>query len=197
MILRAAEDRSETWYQRTRSFHRLRLSSYSQPIQPSVLHWNINVLAARTDSWWATSLHLHPPPLPLAQSKTGVQQQLIFQEHLFLKLFFQNGPTHQGWHAIPSDDCQWGTWPLCYLKAHTFSLLHMWDKTGWTYGLSYPVWMFCDCCCILVTLLPHKIETTTRKQVAAAGMCSLTSLPSSWGFQTARPTWGCTATTHS
>lgn len=46
-----------------------------------------------------------PPPTDTLLSKTGVEQQLIFQERLFLKLL-QNGPTHQGRHTTLSEDCQ-------------------------------------------------------------------------------------------
>lgn len=46
-----------------------------------------------------------PPPTDTLLSKTGVEQQLIFQERLFLKPL-QNGPTHQGRHTTLSGDCQ-------------------------------------------------------------------------------------------
>lgn len=49
----------------------------------------------------------HPPPLnhPQSSCKTRLEQQLIFQEGLFLKLL-QNRPTHQGPHTVLSGDCQ-------------------------------------------------------------------------------------------
>lgn len=57
--------------------------------------------------WWPVGAP-HPSsssstaiPHPQTQSKTGVEQQLIFQERLYLKLL-QNGPTHQGWHTVLS-----------------------------------------------------------------------------------------------
>lgn len=69
-----------------------------------------------------------PIPHPQTRSKTGVQQQLIFQERLFLKLFCGTGQLIRA--DIPS--CQRTASevrdPLRYLKAQTLSSLHRCDR---------------------------------------------------------------------
>lgn len=62
--------------------------------------------------------HLNPRP----NLKVGVATADVSGASIF-KTLLQNGPTHQDWHTILSEGCQWGTWPICYLKAQTFCWL--------------------------------------------------------------------------
>lgn len=68
-----------------------------------------------------------PIPPPAIPMQTRLEQQLIFQEGLFLKLL-QNRPTHQGLHSVLSGDCQGETWPSCCLKTEPFCFT--WQETG-------------------------------------------------------------------
>lgn len=77
----------------------------------------------RWDGHLVVLAHPHPQP----DCKTGLEQQLIFQEGLFLKLL-QNRPTHQGLHTILSGDSQWETRPSCCLKTEAFYFT--WQETG-------------------------------------------------------------------
>lgn len=70
---------------------------------------------------------LGPSPHPPSLCKSRLEQQLIFQEGLFLKLL-QNRPSHQGLHSVLSGDCQGETWPSCCLKTEPFCFT--WQETG-------------------------------------------------------------------
>lgn len=76
-----------------------------------------------------------PIPHPQTQTKTGGAATADHPGGSIFKTLLQNGPTHQGWHTILSEDCQWGTWPLCCLKAQTFSPLHRRDRKQATNGV--------------------------------------------------------------
>lgn len=88
-------------------------------------------LPGRRDGYSVVSAQASPPPPqlhhPQSQCKTRLEQQLIFQEGLFLKLL-QNRPTHQGLHTVLSGDGQWETWPSCCLKTEAFCFI--WQETG-------------------------------------------------------------------
>lgn len=81
---------------------------------------------------WPIGEQLHPSstliPHSQIQSKTRGAATADLSGGSIFKTLLQNRPTHQGWHTILSEDSQGATWPLHYLKAQTFSLLHRYDR---------------------------------------------------------------------